>query len=193
MNLIDSINQLTAKRRSVYPSIFTGEEVDDLIIGQMLENANWAPNHKLTEPWRFTVFKGEGIKQLAKYQSERYKRESEAEDSFDPRKYENLGKKPLLSSHIISIGVKSSGLVREIEEIEAVACAVQNMYLTACAYEIGCYWGTGGITYMKGSNEFFGLGESDKLLGFLYCGIPKKYPQKGVRKPVSEKVRWVTS
>ena len=61
------INRLIRERRSVYPAQYSGEKVDDSIIKQMLENANWAPNHKKTEPWRFTVFSGEGLKQLAKF------------------------------------------------------------------------------------------------------------------------------
>ena len=101
--------------------------------------------------------------------------------------------KPLEASHVIVIGMKrheNSG-IREIEEIEAVACAVQNMYLTATAYGVGCYWGTGGITYMKGAKLLFGLDYNDKLLGFMYVGrVGAEWP-KGKRHAIEEKVIWI--
>lgn len=190
----EQANELIRKRRSIYPPLYSGEKVDDAIIEQMLENANWAPTHALTEPWRFTVFTGEGLKKLADFQSELYKKLSTADGSFDEKKYQKLQDKPLLCSHIIGIGMKRDPKkkIPEVEEIEATACAVQNMYLTAAAYGVGCYWGTGGITYKDEAKAFFGLGEEDKFLGFLFVGMPKegKWPE-GRRRPVAEKVQWV--
>src|SRR5690606_41455111 len=80
----------------------------------------------------------------------------------------------------------------EIEEVCAVACAVQNMWITASAHRIGCYWSTGGVTFYEEAKPFFGLGEHDKLLGFLYIGMPKtdKWPE-AKKTPISEKVKWV--
>jgi len=189
----EEFNRLIKHRRSIYTGQFTGANVDDIIIQQMLENANWAPTHGLTEPWRFTVFTGEGIKKLASFQAELYKEVTTAKGSFDQGKYEGLKVKPLASSHIIGIGMKreEKGKIPEIEEIEAVACAVENMYLTATAYGVGCYWGTGGITYMEEAKPFFGLGPGDKFLGFLFVGaVGDKWPE-GKRKPVAEKTVWV--
>jgi nitroreductase len=190
-NLIE-FNKLIKKRRSVYPNMYTGERVDDEIIEQMLENANWAPTHKYTEPWRYCVFKGEGLKKLADFQAKLYKDINLKAGTYVQSKYEMLKNKPLLASHIISIGMKRDPKERlpEIEEIEAVACSVQNMYLTATAYNIGCYWGSGGITYLEEAKSFFGLGMNDRLLGFLYVGIPKKL-QKGRRNPILDKVTWI--
>lgn len=187
------INRLISSRRSVYPTMYTGEVIDDNIINQILENANWAPTHRITEPWRFTVFTGEGLHKLAEFQSNLYKKIASAGDAFDENKFEKLQNKPLLSSHIISIGMKRDvkECVPEIEEIASVACAVQNMYLTATAYGVGCYWGSGGVTYYEEAKPFFGLNKSDKLLGFLYLGIPKSKWPEGKRNPVEDKVKWV--
>ncbi|MEQ9285503.1 MAG: nitroreductase [Cyclobacteriaceae bacterium] len=190
---IQEVNRLISNRRSIYPNMYSGETIDDEIIENIIENANWAPTHALTEPWRFTIFAGEGLKKLAEFQSGLYKKKALENGSFDESKYLKLASKPLLASHIISIGMKRSdlGKIPEIEEIASVACAVQNMYLTATAYGIGCYWGSGGITYMEESKPFFGLEENDKLLGFLYLGIPKTNWPEGRRKPVEDKVNWV--
>ncbi|MDH5608861.1 MAG: nitroreductase [Cyclobacteriaceae bacterium] len=187
------INHLIASRRSVFPGNYTGETVDHAIIVQMLENANWAPTHGLTEPWRFVVFSGEGRQKLANFQSQLYKEKADARGDFDPKKFNMLATKPLKASHVIAIGMKRSeeGKVPEIEEIEAVACAVQNMALTAAAYGLGAYWGSGGITYVEDAKAFFGLGAEDKLLGFLFVGIPKSEPQEGKRTPVLDKTTWI--
>ncbi len=177
---ITEFNLLIRNRRSIYPNMYTGDRVDDEVINQMLENANWAPSHKLTNPWRFCVFTGDGLKKLADFQSELYNNISTKAGNFLESKFEMLKTKPLLASHIISIGMRRDPKERlpEIEEIEAVACAVQNMYLTASAYGIGCYWGSGGITYVESAKIFFGLNAKDKLLGFLYIGIPKKHSRR---------------
>ena len=188
----EQLNELIRHRRSILPNFYTGEVIDDRIINQILENATWAPNHKNTEPWHFVVFKGDGLKKLADFQSELYKKVTTARGTFKEEKYEELKAKPLKASHIIAIGMKRNEkeIVPEIEEISAVACAVQNMYLTATAYGLGSYWGSGGITYMNEAREFFGLGEKDKLMGFFFLGMPRKW-FKGKRVPVSEKTTWV--
>ncbi|MGW8121800.1 nitroreductase family protein [Roseivirga echinicomitans] len=191
---VEETNKLLRNRRSIYPAMYSDVPVEDAIIKAMLENANWAPTHRLTEPWRFVVFKGEGLKKLAAFQSELYKELSTKAGNFEASKFEKLAAKPLLASHIIAIGMKRDPKagVPEIEEISAVACAVQNMYLTATAHGIGCYWGTGGVTYKEEAKSFFGLGAEDKLLGFLYVGNLKtdKWPA-GKRGPIEEKVSWV--
>lgn len=188
----NDINRLIQSRRSVYTNLFSGERVDDAIVAQMLENANWAPTHALTEPWRFRVFTQGGLQELANFQSQLYRQKSSTEGSFSETTFQKLQEKPLQCSHIISIGMErcANERIPEIEEVEAVACAVQNMYLTATAYGVGCYWGSGGVTYYPEAKEFFGLGLKDRLLGFLYIGIPKKWPE-GKRNPIESKVEWV--
>ncbi len=187
-------NKLIQTRRSIYPAQYSGERVDDEIIQQMLENANWAPNHKHTEPWRFIVFTDKGLDQLGKFQADIYKQVSEKKGNFDESMMEKLRNKPLSASHVIAIGMKrdEKASIPEIEEISAVAAAVQNMQLTASAYEVGCYWGSGGITYMEEAKKALGLTNGDKLLGFLYVGMPKEgFWPEGKRKPINDKINWV--
>lgn len=187
------INELIRNRRSVYQNQFSGERVDDTLVNQLLENANWAPTHKLTEPWRFIVFTGEGIKKLAEAQADVYKKVTSANGSFKEERFQNLLTKPALSSHIIAVGMKrdEKKSVPEIEEVGAVFCAIENIYLTATAYGIGCYLSTGGITYFEEAKELFGLGSEDKLLGFIHLGIPKTEIPQGRRKTIDDKVTWV--
>ncbi|HLX90554.1 MAG TPA: nitroreductase [Puia sp.] len=187
----DQVSGLIRARRSVFPDQYVpGKKIPDTMVMELLENANWAPSHKLTEPWRFTIFSDAGLEKLADFQSELYKKT--AGEKFKQSKYEKLKKVPLLCSHVISIGMKRSGAVPEIEEIAAVACAVENLFLSMTSYGIGGYWSTGGITYIDEAKSFFGLGESDKLLGFFYLGYIQVPSPAGKRGPISDKLFWVT-
>lgn len=192
MNNAVVVNEAIQNRRSIYTGMFSGEKVDNTIIEKMLENANWAPTHKLTEPWRFVVFEGDGLKKLATFQSELYKTRAEKNGNFNEATFDKLAAKPLECSHIIAIGMKRHSVVPEVEEVCSTACAVQNMLLTASAYGVGCYWSTGGVTFYEEAKPFFGLDEEDKLLGFLFIGTMKsdKWPE-GRRKGIEEKVTWV--
>lgn len=190
---LKEISQLIRHRRSIYPKQYSGDVIEKKIIEEMLENANWAPSHKISEPWRFTVFSGLGLKKLADFMADNYRDEATKNGNFDDSKYEKLKHKPLLASHIISIGMKRDEKERlpEIEEVEAVACAVQNMMLTATAYGVGTYWSSGGVTYYEGAKSFFGLETKDKLLGFMFLGYPKSKWPNSKRKPIQDKVIWV--
>lgn len=180
-------------RRSIFPKMYSGEQVPEEVIKEMLENANWAPTHKFTEPWRFTVFSGDGLRKLADHLAETYKKHAEANNEFDSIKHEKFKTKALLCSHVISLGMKRNSSIPEFEEVSAVACAAQNMMLTASSHAVGCYWTTGGFQFYDEAKYFFGLEQEDKLLGFLFIGIPKKdlKAPKGFRKPIEDKVQWV--
>lgn len=186
-------NHLIKSRRSIFPKDYTGEKVDDAIVQQMLENANWAPTHKFTEPWRFIVYSGDGRKKLASLQAAVYKQKTELDGTFKEERYQNLLTKPFESSHVILVYMKrdEKNSVPAIEEMGAVFCAIQNMYLTATAYGVGCYLSTGGITFFEESNAAFGLLRDDRIVGFLHVGVPKHSNQPSRRNPVQEKVIWV--
>jgi len=193
MNSAEYFNYLARSRRSVFPEQFEeGKKVDDSIIKEILINATWAPNHGQAEPWQFTVFTGEGLKKLASFQSELYKQE--AGDNYKEATYVKLREKPLKASHIIAIGMKRTTVknIPEVEDVAAVACAVQNMYLSLTAYKLGGYWTTGGITYYEKAKPFFGLGENDRLMGFFYIGHIAIPSPSAKRSPLDQKVSWVS-
>lgn len=188
-----NFNKIVQNRRSVYPYQFAqGIKIPDDTIWQILENANRAPNHKLTEPWHFTVFTGEGLQYFSKLQAELYTKY--AGEKFKEKKLKNLLEYPLMASHVIAVGMKRSTAISipEEEELIAVACAVENIYLSVTAYGFGGYLSTGGITYFEESKPFFGLGGQDKLIGFFYIGGISELPNPlSKRQPIAEKVDWI--
>lgn len=156
-----------------------------------MENANWAPSHGLTQPWRFKVFSDRGLEKLANFQAELY-RQLTPKEKFKAEKYERMKTNLFKSSHVIVICMhrQVSGKIPELEEIEAVACSVQNMALTAAAYGICSFWGSGGVTYTEELKQFLGLNPQDRCLGYLYLGYSDSPATKSARSPIQDKVEW---
>lgn len=170
-------DQLIRGRRSIKPESLVSpvQFIDQKIVEHLLENANWAPTHGMNEPWRFKIFTGDARYKLGEFLANWYK-ENRKGDDFKPAKHEKLRVRPTLASHIIVICMerKSNTKIPEIEDVEAVACAVQNLHLTATAYGLAGYWSSGGPTYTDEMKEALGLGIHDKCLGFFYLGYPKE-------------------
>ena len=189
---IDQVNALIENRRSIFPKDYSGEIIPKARIETLLKNAHWAPTHGKTEPWFFKVFAGEGLKKLAEAQSRIYKELSG--DAFEEKKFNKLANRPLQASHVIAICMKrgSNPKIPELEEIEAVAAAVQNLWLSATSMGLAGYWSSGGVTYKDEMRDWLGLGEEDKCLGFFYLGMPANGWVKPHRQSGWEtKVEWV--
>jgi nitroreductase len=188
----EEFNQLVRNRRSVFPKQFEeGRQVPDETISQIVENATWAPSHGNLQPWRFVVFTGEGLKKLADFQSELYKESSG--EKFKEATYQTLQTNPLKASHVIALCLKRDPNKKfpEVEEISAVATAVQNIYLSVAVYDLGGYWTTGGITYNEKAKPFFGLGPDDRLMGFFYIGYVAVPSPDKKRETGEDKIEWV--
>ena len=69
----EKVSALLRSRSSIFPAMYTDEPISDEIIHDLLENANWAPNHKKTEPWRFKVIQGAARQRLADFLGSTYK------------------------------------------------------------------------------------------------------------------------
>ena len=190
---LSEVNGVIRDRRSIKPEKFSDRAVHRELVEVLLENARWAPTHALTQPWYFKVFMGDGRNKLATFQSDAYKAAT-PEAEFKQAKFDKLLARPSRASVIIAICMKrqETEKIPEVEEIAAVACAAQNMQLTAAAYGLGAYWTSGGMTYTDEMKGFLGLGEKDRCLGFLYLGYPEGEWPKGQRRPQEYFSDWVT-
>lgn len=186
---IEDLNILIRTRRSIFPPMYDGTPISKEAIDQILENANWAPNHRNTEPWRFKVMTGEFLKELSAFQGEFYKSHT-PEDKFSEKKYEKTIKKPLQCACVIAICMDRDPAhsIPEWEEIAAVSCAVQNMWLTATALGIGAYWSSPKSIHAV--KDLLGLDQGEKCLGFFYMGNYSGTDLPGKRRPVESKVTW---
>lgn len=190
MNQFNILTQIIKERRSVFPPMFSGDPITDEEIMQLLENANWAPTHRKTEPWRFQVFTGAALTRLGQYLADFY-RNNVAEDIFSDKKYQKMMRNPTLASHVIAICMKRDpeGILPEWEELAAVSAAVQNLWLSCSAMGLGGYWSTPRAALH--ADEFLGLGADEQCYGLFYLGKPKvDLDLKSIRSGIAEKVKW---
>ena len=187
------INTIIRNRRSVYPKQYAGGDVSKETIMEILENANWAPNHKRTQPWRFHVFMGKGLQRLANFQATLYWENSTKRGDYDEVKFEKLKITPLKAACVIAVSMKRSdpNLIPEIEEIIATGCAIENIYLSLSFYGLGGYISTGGGTYDPQTKNFLGLEVADKLIGYFYIGTYDGPVEEKSRKPIAERITWI--
>lgn len=167
MNKAEVLKEIIEQRRSIFPKDYSDTEISQEILDEILHSATLAPNHKRTKPWRFKTFRGEEKAKLALEMQSIYK-STQPETLFLEKKYNDIGFKINKADTVVSIVVNFSGMVPEWEEIAAVSMAVQNMYLTCTANNIGCYWSSPKIVdHLK---ESLTIEENQKCLGFLYMG-----------------------
>lgn len=167
MNNASILKEIIEQRRSIFPKDYTDTEIPQEILEEILNAATFAPNHKRTKPWRFKIFKGEEKAQLALEMQAIYKAIT-PEQFFLEKKYNDIGFKINKADVVVSIVVNFSGMVPEWEEIAATSMAVQNMYLTCTANNIGCYWSSPRI--VDDLKDSLTIEENQKCLGLFYMG-----------------------
>lgn len=189
---LSEITDLIRTRRTIYPKDYSDRVVQKEIVERVLTNATWAPTHGMTQPWRFSVYSGDGRAALADFLGAEYRRSTPPE-KFLQKKFDNLTQRPLQSSVVIGLGMERdpNGKISERDELHAMACAVQNMYLTCTAYGLGGFWATGAVLTGDSMRQFLGLGETGQALGLFYMGYPAVEWPKGYRKPLDQVLRWV--
>lgn len=188
---VSDVSDLIRDRRTIYPKDYTDRVVHLDIIERVIQNATWAPNHGMTQPWRFTVFTGDALPRLSAFLGAEYTRITPPEN-FMQKKFDNHTQRPLQTTVAIALGLERDpkGKISELEEQLAMACAVQNMHLTCTAYGLGGFWSTGAPLTGPGMVKFLGLGPNDRCLGLFFVGYPAIEWPKGYRKPWIEFAKW---
>lgn len=185
-----SVSELIQNRRAMPPRLFAKKDIPKEVIEKLLESANWAPNHKKTEPWRFKVYIGKAKAELAEKAYTLLKAKQAEGFSVAPEKVEKF--KSTMERVPVAIAIvlqRDRGeRLPEWEEIAAVSMAVQNMWLHATALDLGAFWAT--PAFIDLFDEILEIEEGQKCLGFFYVGhIMVDYPSPG-RGDVKAKVEW---
>lgn len=188
MSNYETVSQVIKERRSIFPASYIKKEIPVEVIQQILETANYAPTHKLTQPWRFTVIRKEGLTKLGIELGRIYK-EKISPQQFLQKKYDSFAEKTSQADCIIAINMAVSGKIPEWEELAAVSCAVQNMALTAESLKVGAYWSSPPLIDDLG--DFLGLEANEKCIGLFYMGYHNEAPWVPNRTSMEEKVKWI--
>jgi nitroreductase len=143
-------------------------------ITKLLEAAVRAPNHHLTQPWRFVVLTGPARAELGAAWAV-----GEAARGKDP---EPVKVKPLRAPAIITVIARPKPhlpKVLEVEEHHAVGAALQNILLAAHAMGLGAMIRTGKASEMEPVRSYLGVADDEYIAGFIYVG----YPEEGASRP----------
>ncbi|WP_294949233.1 nitroreductase [Sulfurivirga sp.] len=183
--------RLIRERRTVYD--FKPDPVPRPVLEQALEAAVWAPNHGLSEPWRFHV---PGMKTRAVlaqiYARLRADKRCEPDTDAWRQTYEKALQRFLAVPGMVLVGqqLAEDPLQRE-EDAAAVACAIQNFQLAMWAQEVGVQWSTGPVIRAVETYELLGIEpKKEKLVALLYYGYPACVGRSR-RSDWREKTRWL--
>ena len=191
-NLSD-VGALMKDRRSFAPEQFSTRKVHQDVVEEVLRAAIWAPTHGMTQPWRFTVFQGEGLEVIRQGLPSWYTA-FVGNDHVVDAKLDKLRKRMDSCNCVIGIGMVPDPKERISQEDEewAVAAAVQNMHLMCTAYGLGAKWTTPKFMSLPEVKEAMGLPEQGKVMGLFYVGYPDKAWPSSHRWPLEFVTRWKT-
>jgi nitroreductase len=185
------MNSIFERRRSIFPQFFTDQAIDKATIEDLLSAANSAPSHRKTEPWRFRVFRGEGRKELMKLMPTIYNA-GPSDRVWDEKLEKKFSSKVMASDTVLAVFLHRDPEERvpEWEEIAAVGCAVQNLWLALDEAELGGYWSSPG--FLCGDyGQWPGAADNERCLGVFYIGHHNAPDLPRPRGPWEEKVTWV--
>lgn len=142
--VLDELAALIRRRRT---SMLVDREraVPRVLVEQLCELAQWAPNHKRTWPWRFAVVEGEGRARLGHAIAE-----AMAEHGDPAEKVAKARTKYTRTPSVLVVGsAEGDSPTRTAENRDAAAAGVQNALLGATALGLASYWGS----CPKGAND----------------------------------------
>ena len=148
-------------------------EVSDDDIRTLVEAGLWAPNHKRTNPWSFTVVRGDARARLGAYWAGLLEH-AELPPGVERAAFlAKEARKPMRAPILIAIGVRTvPDDVRAFEDLLAASAAAQNVLLAAHALGLGAIWRSGDMAYRPEIATFLGFDATDRIVGFIYVGHP---------------------
>jgi nitroreductase len=172
-----TLDELITTRRSI--KVFKPDPVSFDLIIELLDKAVFAPNHRMTEPWRFILLSCEAKFAYAHLRAEDAR---ERGKNYDKAKSE-IEAVPCL---IIVTSPASEDNHLEKENYAATCCAIQNFLLLAWDKGLGSLWKT--FPEVPPLRNFLGLAD-EHVVGVIYLGYPAEIPPVRKRKRASELVR----
>jgi len=164
------IDELIRTRRT--HKAFGPDPVPRATLLELFELARWAPNHHLTDPWRFRVL-GEQAKQALK----------DAAEAAKPGSGAKLDRAPTL----IAVSAKQTGdAEQDHEDVLATAVASYIVLLGAHARGLAGYWRTVPVLETAAGRAAVALPEDELPIGLLHLGEPRQEQRVPERAPVDE-------
>lgn len=148
--------------------------VDRQTLDELFELARWAPNHNLTNPWRFRVLGPQALERL--------------KAAAGPEAAPKLDRAPTL---VVSSVLKSADPVQAEEDLCAVACATYIVLLAAHDRGLAGYWRTPAVLRSAEGRAAVGIGEAEHILGLIHLGWPRQHQAPPERAPAESYVEYL--
>jgi nitroreductase len=151
------------------------EPVDRATLDELLELARWAPNHNLTNPWRFRVL---GPRALAALK-----------DAAGPEAAAKLDRAPTLVC--VSVVLDGADPVAAEEDLLAAGCATYALLLGAHARGLAAYWRTPAVLRADAGRAALGLGEEERAIALVHLGPLRQEKVPPERAPAADVVTYL--
>jgi nitroreductase len=154
--------------------VFASEPVARDVLDELFELARWAPNHHLTNPWRFRVLGPESLERL--------------KQAAGPEAAGKLDRAPTL---VAVTAVRSEDPVQDEEDLLATASATYALLLAAHARGLAGYWRTPGVLRTDAGLAALGIAPDERFVGLVHLGRPRQDKEPPERAPVAEIVEYL--
>ena len=153
---------------------FAPEPVPRELLDELLDLARWAPNHHLTNPWRFRVVGPQALAELKR--------------AAGPEAATKLDRAPTL---IAATQVRSEDPVQDEEDLCATACATYAVLLAAHGKGLAGYWRTPGILRTPEGRAALGIPAEERFVALIHLGRPRQDKEPPERAPQSAVVTYL--
>jgi nitroreductase len=153
---------------------YTPDPVDRETLEDLLELARWAPNHHLTNPWRFRVLGPEALTRL--------------KAAAGPEAATKLDRAPTL---VAVSAVLTGDEVCDEEDLLATGVAAYIVLLAATGRGLASYWRTPAVLRTPEGRAALGAGEDERIIGLLHLGRPRQDQRVPERAPAETVVTWL--
>jgi len=166
------VEQAIRERRT--HKAFFPEPVPRAELEELLELARWAPNHHLTNPWRFRVLGPAALDRL--------------KAAAGPEAAAKLDRAPTLVAATV---VRSEDPVRDEEDLCAAACATYAILLGAHARGLAGYWRTPGVLRTEAGRAALGIGPDERFVALIHLGRARQGKEAPERAPARDVVSFL--
>jgi nitroreductase len=162
------LEEAIRSRRTV--KAFEPEPVDRKTLDELLELARWAPNHNLTNPWRFRVLGPASLERLKQAAAELAAADAPAGADMEKIGEAAAAKLDRAPTLVVCSVVQPGEPVQDEEDRYAAACAAYVVLLAAHGRGLAGYWRTPAVLRSESGRRAVGVRDDEHFIGLLHLG-----------------------
>jgi nitroreductase len=162
------VERAIRSRRTV--KAFAPEPVERQMLEELFELARWAPNHNLTNPWRFRVLGPRSLARLKHAAAQLAASQASSGEEAEKLGEVAAAKLDRAPTLVVCSARRSDDPVQDEEDRYATACAAYVVLLAAHARGLAGYWRTPGVLRSDAGRQAVGLGPDEPFIGLLHLG-----------------------